>query len=131
MITQLVEENKEISEKKEMKSQITKLTSALTINERGKFPSQSVSNPKGQYMAETLGSKHGNLKEVNAIVTRSNKVLEGPCKSSEDQATTSSNSEDISLKEEEPRILVKAPFNQAMKMGKTLEIHDEILEHLK
>ena len=41
VLTQLVEENKEI------KSQITKVTSSLAIQERGKFPSQPQSNPKG------------------------------------------------------------------------------------
>ena len=42
VLTQVVEENKEI------KSQISKLTSALTVQERGRFPSQPQSNPKGQ-----------------------------------------------------------------------------------
>ena len=41
MLTQLVEENKEI------KSQITKLTEALTVQERGRFPSQAQSNLRG------------------------------------------------------------------------------------
>ena len=46
VLTQVVEENKEI------KSQISKLTSALTVQERGRFPSQPQSNPKGQHMAQ-------------------------------------------------------------------------------
>ena len=47
ILTQVVEYQKE------MKSQITELTSTLTIQERGKFPSQPQSNPKGEDMAET------------------------------------------------------------------------------
>ena len=41
ILMQLVEENKEI------KSQITKVTISLAIQERDKFPSQPQSNPKG------------------------------------------------------------------------------------
>ena len=41
VLTQLVEENKETN------GQITKVTSSLAIQERGKFPSQPQSNPKG------------------------------------------------------------------------------------
>ena len=47
LFTQMVEESKE------MKSQITKLTGALVVQERGKFPSQAQSNQKGQHMEQT------------------------------------------------------------------------------
>ena len=43
LLTQLAEENKEI------KSHIFKLTSSLTINDKGKFSSQP-QNPQGQHM---------------------------------------------------------------------------------
>ena len=42
------------------------------MNERVTFPSQAQSIPQGQHMAQ------GNLKEVNAIVTRSDKSLHIP-----------------------------------------------------
>ncbi|XP_024024257.1 uncharacterized protein LOC112092396 [Morus notabilis] len=64
-LTQLVEENKEI------KSQITKLTEALTVQERGRFPSQAQSNLRGQHMAQTSNFEGQNIKEVNAISIRS------------------------------------------------------------
>ncbi|KAK4478709.1 hypothetical protein RD792_014207 [Penstemon davidsonii] len=67
VITQIVEENKEI------KNQIGKLTSALTIQERGKFASQPQSNPKGQHKVES--SESHNIKDINAITTRSGKEL--------------------------------------------------------
>ncbi|GMN30237.1 hypothetical protein TIFTF001_046412 [Ficus carica] len=72
LFTQMVEESKE------MKSQITKLTGALAVQERGKFPSQAQSNLTGQHMAQTSNSEGRNIKEVNAITTRSGKSLDEP-----------------------------------------------------
>ena len=63
LFTQMVEESKE------MKSQISKLTGALAIQEHGKFPSQAQSVPKRQHMAQTSNSEKQNIKEVNAITT--------------------------------------------------------------
>ncbi|GMN32869.1 hypothetical protein TIFTF001_034595, partial [Ficus carica] len=57
LFTQMVEESKE------MKSQITKLTGALAVQERGKFLSQAQSNPTGQHMAQTANSEGRNIKE--------------------------------------------------------------------
>ncbi|GMN48434.1 hypothetical protein TIFTF001_017609 [Ficus carica] len=67
-----------VEESKEMKSQITKLTGALAVQERGKFHSQAQSNPTGQNMAQTSNSEGRNIKEVNAITTRSGKILDEP-----------------------------------------------------
>ncbi|GMN65531.1 hypothetical protein TIFTF001_034610, partial [Ficus carica] len=72
LFTQMVEESKE------MKSQITKLTGALAVQERGKFLSQAQSNPTGQHMAQTANSEGRNIKEVNAITTHSGKILDEP-----------------------------------------------------
>ncbi|XP_024027051.1 uncharacterized protein LOC112093226 [Morus notabilis] len=121
MLTQLVEENKEI------KSQITKLTEALTIQERGKFPSQAQSNLRGQHMAQTSNSKGQNIKKVNAISTRSCKNFDTPSTST----TTSSNEESAQEKKEPTKIPVKVPFPQALRPpGKVPENQSEILEHL-
>ncbi|POO00107.1 hypothetical protein TorRG33x02_042340, partial [Trema orientale] len=57
ILTQVVEENKEI------KSQITKLTNALTVQERGRFPAQPQSNPKGQHLTQTSSTDTQNIKE--------------------------------------------------------------------
>ncbi|GMN58159.1 hypothetical protein TIFTF001_027260 [Ficus carica] len=55
-----------VEESKEMKSQITKLTSALAVQERGKFPSQAQSNSKGQHMAQTSNSEGQNIYELHS-----------------------------------------------------------------
>ena len=121
MLTQLVEENKEI------KSQITKLTEALTVQERGRFPSQAQSNLRGQNMAQTSNPEGQNIKEVNVINTRSGKNADTPSTST----TTLSNEELAQEKEEPTKIPVKVPFPQALRpAGKVPENQSEILEHL-
>ncbi|XP_024027996.1 uncharacterized protein LOC112093551 [Morus notabilis] len=121
MLTQLVEENKEI------KSQITKLTEALTVQKRGRFPSQVQSNLRGQHMAQTSNSEGQNIKEVNAISTQSGMNFDTPTTST----TTSTNEESAQEKEEPTKIPVKVPFPQALRpAGKVPENQSEILEHL-
>ncbi|XP_024023982.1 uncharacterized protein LOC112092308 [Morus notabilis] len=121
MLTQLVEENKEI------KSQITKLTEALTVQERGRFPSQAQSNMRGQNMAQTSNSEGQNIKEVNVITTRSGKNSD----TSSTSTTTLSNEESAQEKEELTKIPVKVPFPQALRpAGKVPENQSESLEHL-
>ncbi|XP_062104267.1 uncharacterized protein LOC133815443 [Humulus lupulus] len=67
-----------MEEIKEMKSQFSKLTGSLAISERGKLPSQPQFNTQGQHMAQTSNSNYQNVKEANAITTRSGKALEDP-----------------------------------------------------
>ena len=71
ILTQVVEDQKE------MKSQITKLTSTLTVQEWGKFPSQPQSNPKWATYGRNLTPKLKKHQGVNAITTESAKILEG------------------------------------------------------
>ncbi|XP_022892007.1 uncharacterized protein LOC111406875 [Olea europaea var. sylvestris] len=70
MIGHLVEENKEI------KNHMSKLTNALAVGEHEKFSAQAQPNPKRQHMVQTSRSKETNFKEVNAITTRLEKVVE-------------------------------------------------------
>ena len=79
-------------------------------------------------MAQTSNPEDHNIKEVNAITTRSGKILEGPSTS----ATTSSSHEKVTPKKDEStKQLVKVPFPQALHpAGKVLKGWGEILEHL-
>ncbi|KAL5827604.1 hypothetical protein ACOSQ3_019444 [Xanthoceras sorbifolium] len=90
ILTQVVEDQKE------MKSQITMLTSALSVQERGKIPSQPHLNPKGQHIAETSTSAE-NVKGVNAVTTRSGKVLDEPTLPSPPVNKSSTNPKDALL----------------------------------
>ncbi|XP_022859339.1 uncharacterized protein LOC111380103 [Olea europaea var. sylvestris] len=125
MITQIVEENKEI------KTHMSKLTNALTVVERGKFPAQAQPNPRGQHMAQISGSRENILKEVNAITTRSGKVIEPTSKLREDEKDPI-NSEESTPSEEVLKNPPRVPFPQALKStSKSIGQHSEILEHLK
>ncbi|XP_022851015.1 uncharacterized protein LOC111372832 [Olea europaea var. sylvestris] len=125
MINQVVEENKEI------KNHVSKLTDALTVGERGKFPAQAQSNPKGQHMAQTSDSGESNLKEANVITTRSGKVIE-PISKLRENEKESSESEESSPSDEAVGNPSRVPFPQAFKLSpKSVNQHNEILEHLR
>ena len=76
-------------------------------------------------MAQTSNSDSQNIKEVNAIVTRSDEILNGPTKLSQPNnknvAAIPSDSGDASLQECEKKILVQVSFPQALKTEKLLK----------
>ena len=56
---------------------ITKINNPLEVQERGRFPSQTLPNPKGVH--EVSSSSNSRLDEVKAIITlRSGKEIEQP-----------------------------------------------------
>ena len=102
-----------------MKSQISKLTGGLAVQERDKFPSQAQSNSKWQHMAQTSHPEDHSIKEVNVITTSSGKILEG---SSTTATTTSGPKEVTPKKDETTKQPVKVPFPQALHpAGKALD----------
>ena len=61
----------------DLKDTLAKFASAITIHEKGKFPSQPQPNPKGQYNLEdgSPGSQH--MDQVKSVITlRNGKVVE-------------------------------------------------------
>ncbi|XP_022856849.1 uncharacterized protein LOC111377926 [Olea europaea var. sylvestris] len=125
MITQIVEENKEI------KYHMSKLTNVLAVGEHEKFPAQAQPNPRGQHMTQTSGSGETNLKEVNAITTRSGKVIEPIPKLRKSEKDPSS-IEESTPSEETVKNSYRVPFPQALKStSKSSSQYNEILEHLK
>ena len=85
----------------------------------------------GLNMALTFTPNAHNIKEVNAIMTRSGIIQEDPSKSTTHVAT-SRNKEDLPTNEVKKNIPVQVPFPQALhSTGKVSENHGEILEHLK
>ncbi|GKV14109.1 hypothetical protein SLEP1_g25026 [Rubroshorea leprosula] len=63
-----------VGENKDIKSQLTKLTNALTIQERGKIPTQPQAKLKNLHFVQESTSNSKNIKWVNAITTRIGKV---------------------------------------------------------
>jgi hypothetical protein len=60
----------------DFKDTLTKFTSALGFQEKGKFPSQPQQNPKGQYNTNTSSSRSHHMDQVKSVITlRSGKVI--------------------------------------------------------
>ncbi|XP_022865447.1 uncharacterized protein LOC111385297 [Olea europaea var. sylvestris] len=92
---------------------------------------QAQPNPKGQHMAQTSDSGESNLKEGNAITTRSGKVIE-PISKPRENEKESSESEESSPSDEAVGNPSRVPFPQALKLSpKSVNQHNEILEHLR
>ena len=59
------------------KDALAKFTSALSFQEKGKFPSQPQQNPKGQYNANASSSGSQHMDQIKSVITlRSCKVIE-------------------------------------------------------
>ncbi|XP_062113674.1 uncharacterized protein LOC133824717 [Humulus lupulus] len=114
-----------MEEIKDMKSQFSKLTGSLVNSERGKLPSQPQFNTQGQHMAQTSNSNDQNVKEANAITTRSGKALEDP-----PIPNTTSKFPNVVSESVPSNASAKVPFPQALRpAGKIPENRGEILEH--
>ena len=61
----------------DFKDTLEKFTSALSFQEKGKFPSQPQQNPKGQYNVNTSSSGSQHMDQAKLVITlRSGKVIE-------------------------------------------------------
>ncbi|KAL5580046.1 hypothetical protein UlMin_012488 [Ulmus minor] len=130
----LLEEQQGVKEEqKVIKSQLTKLTSLLTVQEQGHFPSQPQPNPRGQHMAETSNPGKQHVKEANVIITRSGKEIDGPTPPSNLIPNTTSNKDEAPKAQEAPSDSMPVPFPQALLKPKerTSALQGEILEQLK
>jgi hypothetical protein len=63
----------------DLKDALAKFTSALSFQEKGKFPSQPQQNPKGQYNANASSSRSQHMDQVKSVITlRNGKIIEKP-----------------------------------------------------
>ncbi|KAL5579072.1 hypothetical protein UlMin_011514 [Ulmus minor] len=120
-------------EQKVTKSQLTKLTNLLTVQEQGHFPSQPQLNPRGQHMAQTSNPDKQHVKEANVIITRSGKEIDGPTPSSNLIPKTTSNKDEAPKDQEAPSDSMPMPFPQALLKPKERNstLKGKILEQLK
>ncbi|KAL5583500.1 hypothetical protein UlMin_015942 [Ulmus minor] len=130
----LLEEQQGVKEEqKVIKSQLTKLTSLLTVQEQGHFPSQPQPNPRGQHMAETSNPGKQHVKEAIVIITRSGMEIDGPTPPSNLIPNTTSNKDDAPKDQEAPSDSMPVPFPQALlkPRERNSALQGEILEQLK
>jgi hypothetical protein len=120
----------------DFKDTLAKLTSALSFQEKGKFPSQPQQNPKGQYNTNTssFGSQH--MDQVKSVTTlRSGKVIEKPilepCE--KDDESISKGKEEVESKhcKEKTDSSPALPFPHVMTKQRKVNHNSEIFETFK
>ena len=111
---------------------ITKINKLLEVQERGRFPSQTLPNPKGIH--EVGLSNSSGMDEVKAIITlRSRKEVNQPMPKpvKESKQGEELQSEHILLKEDSMKYSIPPPFPQALRGKKKASQQAGILEVLR
>ena len=111
---------------------ITKINKLLEVQERGRFPSQTLPNPKGIH--EVGSSNNSGMDEVKAIITlRSGKEVDQPMPKPVEESKQGEElqSEHILLKEDSMKYSMPPPFPQALRGKKKASQQAGILEVLR
>ena len=111
---------------------ITKINKLLEVQERGRFPSQTVPNPKGVH--EVGSSSNSGMDEVKAVITlRSGKEVEQPMPKPVEETRKGEElePEHIILKEDSMKHCMPPPFPQALRGKKKASQQAGILEVLR
>ena len=111
---------------------ITKINKLLEVQERGRFPSQTLPNPNGIH--EVGSSNNTGMDEVKAIITlRSRKEVDQPMPKpvQETKKGEELQSEHILLKEDSMKYSIPPPFPQALRGKKKASQQAGILEVLR
>ena len=111
---------------------ITKINKLLEVQERGRFPSQTLPNPKGIH--EVGSSKNSGMDEVKAIITlRSGKEVDQPMPKPVEESRQGEelHSEHILLEEDSMKYSIPPPFPQALRGKKKASQQAGILEVLR
>jgi hypothetical protein len=118
-------------EMRETKSQVARLTEALSRIERGKLPSQTQPNPNNQTAKVVNTDKFEEVKSITIL--RSGKEI------GKDAPKANEKSKETLVEKDESGIAKSntiekcpfpTPFPQALKLPKNLDVTSEILEHL-
>ena len=120
----------------DFKDTLAKFTSALSLQEKGKFPSQPQQNPKGQYHANASSSGSQHMDHVKSVITlRSGKVIEKPilepCENDDESISEGKEgveSDHYKEKTDSPPVL---PFPHAMTKQRKVNYNYEIFETFK
>jgi len=120
----------------DFKDTFAKFISALSFQEKGKFPSQPQQNPKGQYNANASSSGSQHMDQVKSVITlRSGNVIEKPilepCENNDESIYESKEgveSEHCKEKNDSPPAV---PFPHAMTKEKKVNHNSEIFETFK
>ena len=111
---------------------ITRITNMLEVQEKGRFPSQTLPNPKGVH--EIGSSSNSRMDEVKAIITlRSGKEIEQtvPKIAEETRKGKEAEPERIIIREDSMKKNMPPPFPQALRGKKKITNQIEIWEVLR
>ena len=111
---------------------ITKINKLLEVQERGRFPSQTLPNPKGIHEVGT--SNNSGMDEVKAIITlRSGKEVDQPMPKPVEESRQGEelHYKHILLKEDSMKYSIPPPFPQALRGKKKASQQAGILEVLR
>jgi hypothetical protein len=119
----------------DLKDALAKFTSALSFQEKGKFPSQPQQNPKGQYNANASSSGSQHMDQVKSVITlRSGKVIEKPTlEPCEKDELISEGKEGVEYEhcKEKTDFPPALPFPHAMTKQRKVNHNSEIFETFK
>ena len=111
---------------------ITKINNLLEVQERGRFPSQTLTNPKGVH--EVGSSSNSGMDEVKANITlRSGKEIEQPVPTTVEETCKEKEVEPerVIINEEPVKRSMPPPFPQALRGKKKIPNQAEIWEVLR
>ena len=111
---------------------ITKINNLLEVQERGRFPSQTLPNPKGVH--EVGSSSNSGMDEVKAIITlRSGKEIEQPVPMTAEETCKEKEAkpERVIISEDPGKKNMPRPFPQALRGKKKIPNQAEIWEVLR
>ena len=111
---------------------ITKINNLLEVQERGRFPSQTLPNPKGVH--EIGSSSNSGIDEVKAIITlRSGKEIEQPVPMTDQETEKEKEAEPerVIISEDSVKKNMPPPFPQTLRSKKKIPNQAEIWEVLR
>ena len=111
---------------------ITRINNFLEVQEKGRFPSQTLPNPKGVH--EIGSSRNSKMDEVQAIITfRSEKEIEQPVPMTAEETCKEKEAEPekIIISEDSVKKNMPHPFPQALRSKKKIPNQAEIWEVLR
>jgi hypothetical protein len=118
-------------EMRETKSQVARLTEALSRTEQGKLPSQTQPNPNNQSAKVVNAEKFEEIKSIT-ILRSGKEIGKGAPKVNEKSKETPAENDKsgIAKSNDIEMCPFPAPFPQTLKLPKNLDFISEILEHL-
>ena len=111
---------------------ITKINNLLKVQERGRFPSQTLPNPEGVH--EVVSSNNSEMDEVKAIITlRSGREIEQPVPKAVEETCKEKEAEPdrVIISEDSMKHSMPPPFPQALRSKKKASQQAGILEVLR